>query len=197
MSKISFKFPGGKRVNTGPARGGSMMITRILIDPSYTFNNALDKYPTLHHSVTELCTHVHPCAYFYYRMVHCWIWDCCIMVYGIFATGPLHDVILSQTSNKCCWWWPGDYLTEKKINFNLSTLSLHFSGGWADVRLISFVTLHWRHNGRDSVSNHQPHDWLLNRLFRRRSKKTSKLRVTGLCVGNSQGDRWIPRTNGQ
>ena len=27
------------------------------------------------------------------------------------------------------------------------------------------------HNGRDSVSNHQPHDCLLNRLFRRRSKK--------------------------
>ena len=35
------------------------------------------------------------------------------------------------------------------------------------------------------VSNHQPHDCLLNRLFRRRSKKTLKLRVTGLCVGNS------------
>ena len=40
----------------------------------------------------------------------------------------------------------------------------------------------WRHNGRDSVSNHEPHDSLLNRLFRRRSKKTSKLRVTGLCA---------------
>ena len=40
-------------------------------------------------------------------------------------------------------------------------------------------------HGRDSVSNHQPHDCLLNRLFRRRSKKTSKLRVTGLCAGNS------------
>ena len=40
----------------------------------------------------------------------------------------------------------------------------------------------WRHNGRDSVSNHQPHDCLLNRLFRRRPKKTSKLRVNGLCV---------------
>ena len=26
---------------------------------------------------------------------------------------------------------------------------------------------------------------LLNRLFRRRSKKTSKLRVTGLCAGKS------------
>ena len=35
------------------------------------------------------------------------------------------------------------------------------------------------------VSNHQPHDCLLNRLFRCRSKKTSKLRVTGLCAGNS------------
>ena len=45
--------------------------------------------------------------------------------------------------------------------------------------------LRWRHNGRDSVSNHQPHHCLLNRLFRRRSKKTSKLRVTGLCVVNS------------
>ena len=38
--------------------------------------------------------------------------------------------------------------------------------------------LHWRHNGRGSVSNHQPHDCLLNRSFRHRSKKTSKLRVT-------------------
>ena len=49
------------------------------------------------------------------------------------------------------------------------------------------VSLRWRHNGRENVSNHQPHDCLLNRLFRRRSKKTSKLRVTGLCVGNSPG----------
>ena len=49
------------------------------------------------------------------------------------------------------------------------------------------MTLHWRHNGHDGVSNHQPHGCLLNRLFRRRSKKTSKLRVTGLCVGNSPG----------
>ena len=46
-------------------------------------------------------------------------------------------------------------------------------------------TLRWRHNERDGVSNHQPRDCLLNRLFRRRSKKTSKLRVAVLCVGNS------------
>ena len=45
--------------------------------------------------------------------------------------------------------------------------------------------LRWRYNGRDSVSNHQPHDCFLNRLFRHRSEKTLKLCVTGLCVGNS------------
>ena len=47
------------------------------------------------------------------------------------------------------------------------------------------MSLQWRHNERHGVSNHQPHHCLLNRLFNRRSKKTSKLRVTGLCAGNS------------
>ena len=42
-----------------------------------------------------------------------------------------------------------------------------------------------KHNVRYSVANHQPHECLLNRLFGRRSKKTSKIRVTGLCAGNS------------
>ena len=53
-------------------------------------------------------------------------------------------------------------------------------------------SLRWRHNGNDSVSNHQPQDCLLNRLFRRRSKKTSKLRVTGICAGNSPGTGKFP-----
>ena len=45
------------------------------------------------------------------------------------------------------------------------------------------ISLQWRHNDRNGVSNHQPHHCLFNRLFRRRSKKTPKLRVTGLlCV---------------
>ena len=47
------------------------------------------------------------------------------------------------------------------------------------------MTLQWRHNWRDGVPNHQSRDCLLNRLFGRRSKKTSKLRVTGLCAGSS------------
>ena len=54
----------------------------------------------------------------------------------------------------------------------------------------NFESLQWRHNRHDGVSNHQPHHCLLNRLFKRRSKKTSKL--NGLCEGRS-----IPRTKGQ
>ena len=49
------------------------------------------------------------------------------------------------------------------------------------------MTLQWRNYGHDGVSNHQPQQCLLNRSFGRRSKKTSKLRVTGLCVGKSLG----------
>ena len=48
-----------------------------------------------------------------------------------------------------------------------------------------FSTLQWRHNERHGVSNHQRLESLLNRLFRRRSKKIPKLRVTVLCEGNS------------
>ena len=58
---------------------------------------------------------------------------------------------------------------------------------WKIPFLLLPGSLLWRHNGRDGVSNHQPHDCLLNRLFRRRSKKTSKLHVTGLCAGNPLG----------
>ena len=49
-------------------------------------------------------------------------------------------------------------------------------------------SLQWRHNGHD----YKPHDCLLHLLFRRRSKKTSKLRVTGLCAGNSPGTVEFP-----
>ena len=59
---------------------------------------------------------------------------------------------------------------------------------WSNYIIVSGPvkkSLRWRHNEHDSVSNHQHHDCWLNRLFRQRSKKISKLRVTGLCEGNS------------
>ena len=58
---------------------------------------------------------------------------------------------------------------------------------WSGLYWIGGHPFQWRHNGRGSVSNHQPHHCLLNCWFRHRSKKTSKLCVTGLFVGNSPG----------
>ena len=49
---------------------------------------------------------------------------------------------------------------------------------------VGFALL-WRHNERDGVWNYRRLDCLPNRLFRRRSKKTSKLRATAFCEGNS------------
>ena len=65
------------------------------------------------------------------------------------------------------------------------TATDHDRDYWRISPTFALVTLQWRHNGRDGVSNHRRLDGLLNRLFRRRSKKTLKLCVTGLCEGNS------------
>ena len=64
--------------------------------------------------------------------------------------------------------------------------------GVADVDRVGVVAalgfpLHWRHNGRDGVSNHQSHDCLLNRIFRRRSKKTSSSASLAFVRGNHRG----------
>ena len=66
----------------------------------------------------------------------------------------------------------------QKLPFNNSICHIPFT-------LVVKSSLRWRHNGRNSISNHQPDNCFLNRLFRHRSKKTSKLHVTGLGVGNS------------
>ena len=91
--------------------------------------------------------------------------------------------ILQTTNSKVFWL--------KLLDFNSTYTHIgswtelpHFWTKWPTLSRGQFQ-LWWRHYGRDSVSNHQPHDYLLNRLFRRRSERTSKLRVTGLCAGNS------------
>ena len=65
-------------------------------------------------------------------------------------------------------------------HFNYHLFFLMNSGMGSPNR---FFTLQWRHNKCNG--NHQPHECFLKRLFRRRSKKTPKFHVTGLCVGNS------------
>ena len=58
--------------------------------------------------------------------------------------------------------------------------------------LMVILPLQWHHNDRDGISDHQCLHCLLNCWFRHRSKKTSKLCLTGLCAGNSLGTGEFP-----
>ena len=51
----------------------------------------------------------------------------------------------------------------------------------------TWSSLQWRNHERDGTSNHRRPCCLFNHLFRCRSKKTSKLCVTGLDEGKSTG----------
>ena len=86
---------------------------------------------------------------------------------------------------------PVGHIQWRLIYWNRRDWYLRSSCSWAGFISAFHIgpqsSLRWRHNGRDCVSNHQPHECLLNRIFRRRSQITSKLRVTGLCAGNSPG----------
>ena len=77
---------------------------------------------------------------------------------------------------------------DENLVMKVSSKNFHFSV----IRLLSVLSLHWRHNELDGLSDHQSHDCLLKRLFRHRSKKTPKLRVTGLSEGNSPGTGEFP-----
>ena len=103
--------------------------------------------------------------------------------------GPFYDFILYHFSS----YDLPDKMTPYFGRNEISAMNVYSYIHWCH-RTISFInkdvkykSLHWRHNGHYCVSNYQPHDCLSNRLFRRRSKKTSKIRVTGLCAGTSPG----------
>ena len=79
---------------------------------------------------------------------------------------------------------------KKKYRIGTTLLSWALTWGYHGIILEKLKytivqALLWRHNERHGVSNHHRLDCLFSRLLRFRSKKTSKLHVTGLCEGNS------------
>ena len=77
-------------------------------------------------------------------------------------------------------------------------LMLFFSPVWDLIKFSpSLSTLQWRHNERHGVSNHQPHDCLLNRLFKVQIKENIKAPRHWPLWREFAGDLWIPRTKGQ
>ena len=65
----------------------------------------------------------------------------------------------------------------------VASLTLWQLCDYTSARELPWRISQWRHNEHDGISLHRRLGCLLNRLFRRRSKNTSKLRVTGLCEG--------------
>ena len=55
--------------------------------------------------------------------------------------------------------------------------------------------LQWRHNGHDGVSNHQPHDCLLNR-YSSTDQRTHQSSASLAFVWGIHRDRWIPPHKG-
>ena len=98
------------------------------------------------------------------------------------------DVLLFRHQKHTLWIFCLNYKFSRKfaISKEMSSKRWPFCSS-INMCLVSVlqITLQWRHNDRDGVSNHQLHHCFFNRLFRRRSEKTSKLSVAGLCAGNS------------
>ena len=82
-------------------------------------------------------------------------------------------------------WRYGYWFTKLKCPFIASIHTLYLSNMIYCTRIFH-IALQLRHNERESFANDWCLDCLPKRLFRRRSKKTSKLRVAGLCEGNPQ-----------
>ena len=135
-------------------------------------------------------------------MPNVWSWLYCIARVAMMPSLSLLEYpTLVMTTPRClqCWqswhhdksrciqytFWQSTKSTPLLVIEFSSVLGCSANSDKSVSALFAWKSLQWHHNKRDGVSNHQLHDCLLNRLFRHRSKKTSKLRVTCLCEGNS------------
>ena len=66
------------------------------------------------------------------------------------------------------------------LHVSVVHLSVVRMSGCTNVRLyICQLSLQWRHNERNVVSNHQPHDCLLNRLFKAQAEEITQPIIQG------------------
>ena len=88
----------------------------IGIDPSHKSHNALDRYPTVQHFVTEMCTHVHIS-----------VTKCCIVGHGSVALWDLCDDLIAICRLRI---FHAEFLLieaeTKKLTFNRRNFPMHF-----------------------------------------------------------------------
>ena len=66
-----------------------------------------------------------------------------------------------------------------------------------ESHLLMLNALQWCHNECDGISNHQPHNCLLNRLFKAQIKENTKAPCHWPLYREFTSDWWIPRTKDQ
>ena len=168
-------------------RPNVVLFDNILFDDAYVYIYTyiqcitlifVKRNPFFHYQLQQfICSHK-TCPWYMNRMVH-----------RTRSSNHIANTYFpARSTNRLTHQVTWDYLI-KEIYSKLSGTQYSY---WTMIILFMYWSLQWRHNGRDGVSNNQPHDYLLNRLFRRRSKKISKLRVTGLCPRNSTGTGEFP-----
>ena len=90
----------------------------------------------------------------------------------LLATGPfsrlVEDGVFHEPVRRHVFLDGREILQNEQDTWHVSERNQKLFIKWVYTWIIN--TLQWRHNDHDSVSNHQPHDCLLNRLFGRRSK---------------------------
>ena len=102
------------------------------------------------------------------------------------------DCNIEYQLTKDCWCKPCYY---KYINMEIKPISLKSNNH--TINLVKYVSLQWRHNGRDGVSNIPVSLWFTQPFIGEQIKENIKApRHLPLC-GEFTGDRWIPRTKGQ
>ena len=114
--------------------------------------------------------------------------DCAVEVWewiSNFVPHFLIDVITYPTYDHPSYGMYCSYGMSLMICFISRKTAYHQSGSCTSMQAwchYALRTSQWHR--RDGVSNHKTNDCLFNYLFRGRSKKTSKLRIIGLCAGN-------------
>ena len=137
----------------------------------------------------------------------------CTECVELFSLGPISRTIFpskfkcdgNSTLFSSMLYWSDRY----EIVYVTSLLSWHvqhFVAIWYPpifhriwITMTKSFALQWRHSGRDGVSNHQPHNCLLNRLFRRNQRKHQSFASLAFVTGiqrwpvNSQHKRPVTR----
>ena len=110
------------------------------IDPSHKSHNAFDKYSTMHHFVTAMCTHVvllRNGALWEMGMVHYGTWDTCIVR---FVLEVYYCLWLSLQCLQACCCWPDRGLEGRAPNKWLR---------WGqDLCSVSDIRQNWPHQTR-------------------------------------------------